>query len=282
MQLKRQRVQRLGKCNTLLPTWNLQYSSRRRAQFFAVLPYFAERWGAAKSNWVGHPDLLFYLKSGLLNYFFDGTFSLFQGFFSSWWLLWCTWQCMIYMYVPAFFILLQSKKCSAYYHAIQQCICASDWKMEPKSVTCDFEQSLIKALKHQFPAAPAILCLFHWKQAIRRKLLSFHTPLHIIHQMIGKNGVMNILTVTPVNEIITKGIPYCRSKINETGHTAKLDKFWKYFVDTWMGNWLKCKSADTVTSRAKVGCEWLRNAEICKSNINWCTQEYAIFELLGP
>ena len=138
------------------------------------------------------------------------------------------------MYVPAFFILLQSKKCSAYYHAIQQCICASDWKMEPKSVTCDFEQSLIKALKHQFPAAPAILCLFHWKQAIRRKLLSFHTPLHIIHQMIGKNGV---LTVIPVNEIITKGIPYCRSKINETGHTAKLDKFWKYFVDTWMGKY---------------------------------------------
>ena len=138
------------------------------------------------------------------------------------------------MYVPVFFVLLQSKKCAAYYHAIQQCICASDWKMEAKSLTCDFEQSLIKSLKHQFPSAPAILCLFHWKQAIRRKLLSFHVPLNIIHQMIGKNGFMNILTVIPVDEIISKGIPYVRSKIDETGQKAKLDKFWKYFIQTWM------------------------------------------------
>ena len=45
--------------------------------------------------------------------------------------------------------------------------------------------------------------------------------------MIGKNGFMNILIVIPVDEIISKEIPYARSKIDETGQNskAKLKKF---------------------------------------------------------
>ena len=74
------------------------------------------------------------------------------------------------MYVPVFFVLLQSKKQTAYYHALQQCICASNWKMEAATYTADFETALYGAMRTQYPEGLPVLCFFHWKQAIRRKL----------------------------------------------------------------------------------------------------------------
>jgi hypothetical protein len=46
-------------------------------------------------------------------------------------------------YVPVLFVLLQSKKTNAYYHALQQYIRVSDWKLEAKTFTSDFEQDIV-------------------------------------------------------------------------------------------------------------------------------------------
>ena len=118
-----------------------------------------------------HPDLVFLLKNGPVNTFIDCTFRVVPKGFT---------QLMIIMvyskahehYVPVFYILLQSKLEKAYYHAIQQAICASDWLFEASSVTCDFEHALINAIDSQFPKSTKVQCYFHWKQAIRRKLLT--------------------------------------------------------------------------------------------------------------
>jgi len=110
------------------------------------------------------------------------------------------------LYVPIFFILLQSKDQVAYYLALQMAINGSGWKLDAKTKTCDFERALLNALNEQFPEVetPTIGCLFHFKQAIRRKLLSYRISREVIHDLMGPNGLINLLTIVPVEEIITK------------------------------------------------------------------------------
>jgi len=181
----------------------------------------------------GHPDLIFQLKHGKMNLFIDCTFkSCPRGFY----------QCMIIMmystayatYIPIFYVLLESKCETVYYHALEQCIGASDWKMDALTVSCDFETALMNQCKLQFRGAKLVGCLFHWKQALRRKLLKCHVPQDIITSLLGPNGTANILTETPINDMIGKGIPYVRFMTNEGDYVKQLDVFWNYFTDTWM------------------------------------------------
>ena len=38
---------------------------------------------------------------------------------------------------------------------------------------------------------------------------------NLIRMLIGTDGVMNIFTVTPIEDIVTKGIPYCHCGFDE-------------------------------------------------------------------
>jgi len=136
-------------------------------------------------------------------------------------------------YVPIFYILLSRKQCT-YYHAFQQVICASNWQIKAKTVTADFEQALLKAIQYQFPEGPFIGCIFHWKQAIQRKLLDRHISKETISQLMDNDGPINVLTVIPINKIVTKGVPYVRSKTNEVGYEENFNEFWKYFISAWI------------------------------------------------
>jgi hypothetical protein len=186
----------------------------------------------------GHPELIFLLKNGPVNTFIDCTFKCVPQGFSQLMIV------MVYslahdLYVPIYYILLQAKSHEVYYHALQQTINSSDWRFESKTITCDFEMALIKGIKEQFPDATYVLCNFHWKQAIRRKLItSYNISKELVNQLIGKNGLMNLLCMVPPSEIKTKAIPYIRSKIDETGYKQQFKEFWKYFVSTWVdGNY---------------------------------------------
>lgn len=48
------------------------------------------------------------------------------------------------------------------------------------------------------------------------------------------SGVIDVLTVIPISEIAEKGIPFVRSRVDESGHRGKWDTFWRYFKRTWM------------------------------------------------
>ena len=50
-----------------------------------------------------------------------------------------------------------------------------------------------------------------------------------------ENGLINILTVIPVDEIETKGIEYIKSKFNPGIYGKHFDNFWIYFKKTWLG-----------------------------------------------
>jgi hypothetical protein len=181
----------------------------------------------------GHPDLIHLVKYGPVYTFIDCTFSCCpKGFY----------QCMIIMvydpstsmYVPVFYVLLQTKKEMAYWQAISQCIIASDFKLKAKTTTCDFERGLHNAVQEHFPDSPLVGCKFHWKQALRRKLIDLRVPKDIISRLVDPDGLINILTVIPIEDIESKGIPYIRAHFDEEGHTSKFDAFWKYFRSQWI------------------------------------------------
>jgi hypothetical protein len=179
-----------------------------------------------------HPDLLCNLKHGPVHLFVDCTFACVPKGFD---------QCLVIMshdkstsmYVPIFFVLVQSKKEIVYKHALRMCVAATGGSMQVINATCDFEQGIINALKDQFKK-PVVGCEFHWKQAIRRKLLELGVPRENVSELVGPNGLLHLLTEIPISDIEKKGIPYIRAHYNEGQHSSKFDSFWKYFVDTWM------------------------------------------------
>jgi hypothetical protein len=158
-----------------------------------------------------HPDLLYLLRQEHLRAHVDMTFNIAsQGDFA----IYGSAQLMVLMvysppeemYVPVFYVLLDSKSETAYYHAFQQLICATDWKFDPISMTCDFEKGLMNMVKLQFPKAQIIGCYFHFKQANRRILKKLQIDDETVSSLINSEGLFNILPLVPVPEITTKGI----------------------------------------------------------------------------
>lgn len=49
-------------------------------------------------------------------------------------------------------------------------------------------------------------------------------------------GRLDLLTMIPVNEIKTKGIPYVKSLLETTNKTAWAN-FWNYFEKTWLNTY---------------------------------------------
>ncbi|ETN03634.1 hypothetical protein PPTG_23761 [Phytophthora nicotianae INRA-310] len=179
----------------------------------------------------GHPDLLRILRYPQLTLFIDGTFSVVPKGFS---------QCLIAMvydpsvdvYVPLLYVLVNSKSQETYWRVLEQLIMASDRLLEPRDVTCDFELALINAVIEQFPTANIVGCHFHWKQALRRKMIELKIPKEQIADAM-KSGKLDVLTVIPAEEVLDKGLRYVRSIIDETETKTKWTAFWKYFVRTW-------------------------------------------------
>lgn len=187
----------------------------------------------------GNYDLIHMAKGGPKHYFIDCTFkSVPKPFY----------QCMIIMiyenatesYIPMFYVLMQSKYTGAYNAALYHCIChIGRNKFDAITVTCDFEQALITAINDNIENAVIIGCLFHWKQAMRRKMLQLHIHETLISEIMDVNGIINILPEVPISDIETKAIPYIRQNFNTTlrngrSYDAEFERFWKYFIDTWM------------------------------------------------
>ena len=109
--------------------------------------------------------------------------------------------------------------------------------MNPTSVTCDFEKGLHNAILKAFPKCIINGCLFHWKQAIRRKLVDLKCDEWTIDRFIPQDSIETLTLIAP-NEIESKGIPYVRSVV-ETDDLSKeemekLEKFWDFFRRYWL------------------------------------------------
>lgn len=108
-----------------------------------------------------HPDLILLCKNGKRNLFIDCTFRCVPVGFDQLMII------MLYdlqtgMYVPIFFILMQTKKQDAYFYGIALAIQISEGKLDCLTYTCDFELALIQAIDNRFRGHKGIMCDFHW------------------------------------------------------------------------------------------------------------------------
>lgn len=146
-----------------------------------------------------HPDLIRLLRYDRISLFIDGTFRcvpkpfsqllvimvydagnccyfffIRQGIVIRFFFFFCSNISGTDMYVPVFYILLQSKHEWAYTEAFNEVKSAlrtnGQSNLNPANIHCDFEKGLMNALADQFPDARVVGCLFHFKQALLRKM----------------------------------------------------------------------------------------------------------------
>jgi hypothetical protein len=151
----------------------------------------------------GHPDLvrlLWYRGTAL---YIDGTFKMAPKPFT---------QCLVLMvrdpsvdlYVPALYVLVTSKDQETYWNVLDAVIIQTDRLLEPASVTCDFEKGLMNAIIEQFLGVNIVGCLFHWKQALRRKMLELRIARPQIAAALTPDVIDVLITIIPVDEIPSK------------------------------------------------------------------------------
>ncbi|KAJ0392707.1 hypothetical protein P43SY_011157 [Pythium insidiosum] len=179
-----------------------------------------------------HPDLVRILCYPKLALFIDGTFKGVPNGFSQYVIV------MAYdppsdLYVPIFFVLAGSKDQTTYWRILNAIIINTKLRLGPGSVTWDFEQALIRAVLDQFPTVDIVGCLFHWKQALRRKMIDIGLTVEDVKTAMIP-GQMDVLTLVPEDEILDKGIRFVRYRIDETWSKRKWDQFWTYFQRTWI------------------------------------------------
>ena len=166
-----------------------------------------------------NPKLLNLLEALTIDIFVDATFKVCPHPFM---------QCLIimvfdratYLYVPVMYVLMTNKNEDSYWYAFASVISCSDWRINVRNIHADFETALTNAAEKQFPEADVIGCLFHWKQAIRRYLIS---KLGFLKEEIGyamKQGVLDLLTIIPMDEVENTGIPFVRSLIEKVSKTT--------------------------------------------------------------
>jgi hypothetical protein len=140
------------------------------------------------------------------------------------------------LYTPLLYCLTQDKSEMTYTGILNHLMMSTEYTLKVNSFTCDFEIAFILAARRVFGAGLVVVgCLFHWKRAIKHHLQSLKVISADIIDYLVDRGVIDVLTVIPVDEIEPKGIPYVRSKVDETDWQSVWDTFWDgYFVNTWI------------------------------------------------
>ncbi|KAG3118671.1 hypothetical protein PI124_g4084 [Phytophthora idaei] len=179
-----------------IPTRNVAADDPR--PFFSLV--WSTRLGAGNKD---TSDLVTQNSSGSA-IFIDGTFKMVPRPFT---------QCLIVMMrdpgvdvdVPTTYVLMDLKQQDAYWNALNYVIVQTDRLLEPATVTCDFEHGLMNAITEQFPLLKIVGCLFHWKQELRRKMVELRIARPQISAVL-RPGVIDVLTIIPVDQIADKGI----------------------------------------------------------------------------
>lgn len=145
-------------------------------------------------------------------------------------------QCLIIMvydqstevYVPCVFALMTGKNEYMYCSVLHEIIVLLEYKWMPVTITTDFEYSLIKSVKYEFPESKLHGCYFHLKQAILRKLKKFNLFAENISSILER---IELLTQIPEDRI-EFGINYIKTACDLRDNN--LERFWIYLISTWI------------------------------------------------
>ncbi len=183
----------------------------------------------------GHPDLISICRDTASDMYIDATWDAAPHGFK---------QCVIIMvfdtrtslYTPAWWALTQDKSTETYETILFHCLQKTGHTLAINTLTSDFEPAFAAAARRIFGADIVVIgCLFHLKEAWRRYMEKLKMKNESVEYAL-KVGLLDLLTVIPINEIVTKGIPYLRSKLDKRhgGSVELWDLFWVYFQKTWI------------------------------------------------
>jgi hypothetical protein len=112
-------------------------------------------------------------------------------------------------YVPLLYLLMTCKNEAFHWHAFNQIVAISDWKIKVHSYCSDFEVSLMKQLDIAFGGGYGgfhVGCFFHFKQALRKRLaVKLNIPRNLI-KLAMLSGMLDLLCVNPRDQVEGKGI----------------------------------------------------------------------------
>ena len=155
-------------------------------------------------------------------------------------------QCLIIMvfdaahkvYVPVAWILMSGKTKECYWQAFNWLTSAVE-DIDASYIGVYFERAFFTQLGTHFPVAKLMGCLFHFKQAARRKMVDLGIPDSEIKFAMAR-GMYDLLTVIPIDQL-EKGVVFVRTKIidfvselsksakEEEASVERWEKFWEYF-----------------------------------------------------
>jgi hypothetical protein len=122
---------------------------------------------------------------------------------------------------------------------VRHVVDATDYALEPAHIYCDFENGLLRALTDHFPTVPKIGCLFHFKQACRRRMKMCCIP-NAECTIALTPGIFDMLTVLPRHKVRRHGVKWVQLKIKSNCAAKclpfshrKWSQFWAYFDRTW-------------------------------------------------
>lgn len=128
-------------------------------------------------------------------------------------------QCLIIMvfdarlhiFVPVAWILMTGKTIECYWQAFNWLTSIVD-SIDPAFVGVDFERAFFTQVLNHFAEAEIIGCLFHFKQALHRKMIKLGIPDEEVRFTMRK-GVMDLITVIPKDELNPKGVNFIAAMI---------------------------------------------------------------------
>jgi hypothetical protein len=95
--------------------------------------------------------------------------------------------------------------------------------LNPAFCGVDFDITFFRQVAIHLPGVDLIGCLFHWKQAIRRKIIKLGIPDDEVKFAIMR-GVIDLLTIVPKDEVHPIGTTYIAAKIMDYCAEKKTSK----------------------------------------------------------
>ena len=126
---------------------------------------------------------------------------------------------------------MTGKTRECYYQAFHALVSDADGQIDPFSVVVDFEPAFFETVKLYLEESHLIGCVFHFKQALRRKMIKLRIPDDQI-SFAMMEGVGDLLYVLPTEEVGMKGIAFVRTLIADKFIESDMDiwdQFWTYF-----------------------------------------------------
>ena len=122
------------------------------------------------------------------------------------------WDTATDFYVAVLYVLLTKKTKTAYDLVMKEILLACG-PIDIAYLHCDFETALITSAREHFPHSKIIGCLFHLKQAWLRKMKNLAIP-SLQRKRALSVGMVDLLSIIPIDEIETFGIPYLQSLLD--------------------------------------------------------------------